>query len=169
MTAVKAIALAFGFVFASATPWWRMAPAAVPPPLPRHVFAPHVVFRGDDAVGIGIARDALERVFATPTGAIALRRLASGVGPLTIELNRRGANFTEYRVPGRVLGETIFFDPSSHPLVQTALGPEPAYAETVLAHELGHAVFKFTSEQDVIDAVENPVRDQLGLPRRSRF
>jgi hypothetical protein len=39
----------------------------------------------------------------------------------------------------------------------------------VLAHELGHAVFKFTSEQDVIDAVENPVRDQLGLPRRSRF
>ncbi len=171
MTPVKAIALAFGFVLASAAPWWRKAPAAVTPPVPRHVFAPHVVFRGGDAAGIGIARDALERVFATPTGALALERLASGAltGPLTIELNRRGANFTEYRVPGRQLGETIFFDPSSHPLVETALGREPAYAETVLAHELGHAVFKLTSEQEVIDAVENPVRVQLGLPRRSRF
>jgi hypothetical protein len=169
VTAVKTIALAFGFVLASATPWWRTAPAAVPPAVPRHLFAPHVVFRGGDTVGIGIAQDALERVFSTPTGALALRRLTSGVGPLTIELNRRGANFTAYRVPGRVLGETIFFDPSSHPLVETALGLEPAYAETVLAHELGHAVFKLTSEQDVIDAVENPVRDQLGLPRRSRF
>ena len=169
MTAVKAIALAFGFALALATPWWRNAPAAVPPPVPRHLLASHVVFRGGDAVGIGIARDALERVFATPTGALALDRLASGVGPLTIELNRRGANFTEYRVPGRELGETIFFDPASYPLVETALGLEPAYAETVLAHELGHAVFKLTSEQEVIDAVENPVRDQLGLPRRSRF
>ena len=171
MTAVKAIALAFGFALASAAPWWRNGARGRAAAVPRHVFAPHVVFRGGDAVGIGIARDALERVFATPTGALALERLASGAltGPLTIELNRRGANFTEYRVPGRELGETIFFDPSSHPLVETALGLEPAYAETVLAHELGHAVFKLTSEQEVIDAVENPVRDQLGLPRRSRF
>ena len=170
MTPAKAIALAFGFALFSATPWWRKAPAAVPPPVP-HVLAPPVVFHGGDAIGIGIARDALERVFATPTGALALERLASGTltGPLTIELNQRGANFTEYRVPGRELGETIFFDPSSHPLVETALGRKPAYAETVLAHELGHAVFKLTSEQEVIDAVENPVRDQLGLPRRSRF
>jgi hypothetical protein len=30
-------------------------------------------------------------------------------------------------------------------------------------------VLKLTSEQAVIDAVENPVRDQLGLPRRVRF
>jgi hypothetical protein len=129
------------------------------------------VFRGGDAAGSGIARDALERVFTTPTGALALQRLVAGViaGPLTIELNHRGANFTAYRIPGRELGETIFFDPSSHPLVETALGPEPAYAETVLAHELGHAVFKLTSEQEVIDAVENPVREELGLPRRSRF
>jgi hypothetical protein len=171
VTPVKAIALAFGLALASAAPWWQKAPAAVPPPVPRHLLEPHVVFRGGDVVGIGIARDALDRVFATPTGARALERLVSGrlTGPLTIELNRRGANFTEYRVPGRVLGETIFFDPSSHPLVETALGPAPAYAETVLAHELGHAVFKLTSEQEVIDAVENPVRVELGLPRRSRF
>lgn len=171
MNPIKAIAVAFGFVFASATPGVRRAPAAVPPPVPSHLTASHVVFRGGDAAGSGIARDALERVFATPTGALALERLVSGAitGPLTIELNHRGANYTAYRIPGRELGETIFFDPSSHPLVETAVGPAPAYAETVLAHELGHAVFKLTSEQEVIDAVENPVREELGLPRRSRF
>jgi hypothetical protein len=171
MSAAKAIAFVFGFVLASAAPWWRTAPAAVPPPVPRHLLAPHVVFHGGDPAGLEIARGALERVFATPTGTRALERLASGalVGPLTIELNERGANYTAYRIPGRELGETIWFDPSSHPLVETARGREPAYAETVLAHELGHAVFKLTSEQEVIDAVENPVRDQLGLPRRSRF
>jgi hypothetical protein len=170
MSAAKTLALAFGIALASAAPWWKRTPAAVPP-LPRPLARPNVVFRGGDADGIAIARGALDRVFATPTGARALERLTSGalLGPLTIELNGRGANFTAYRVPGRVLGETIFFDPKSHPLVQTARGPEPAYAETVLAHELGHAVFKLTSEQEVIDAVENPVRDQLGLPRRSRF
>lgn len=168
---VRAIAVAAGFLLTTAAPGWRRAPAAVPPPSPSHVVLSHVVFRGGDAVGSGIARDALARVFATPTGALALQRLVSGAitGPLTIELNRRGANFTAYRVPGRELGETISFDPSSHPLVETALGPEPAYAETVLAHELGHAVFKLTSEQEVIDAVENPVRDELGLPRRRQF
>jgi hypothetical protein len=171
MTSIKAIAVAFGFLLASATPGWRRAPAAVRPPTASLVASPHVIFRGGDAVGSGVAREALERVFATPTGSLALQRLVSGAitGPLTIELNGRGANFTAYRVPGRELGETIWFDPSSHPLVETALGPEPAYAETVLAHELGHAVFKLTSEQEVIDAVENPVRDELGLPRRSRF
>ena len=171
MTPAKAIAVAFGFLLASATPGLRRAPAAVPPPFPSLVEASHVVIHGGDEVGSGIARDALERVFATPTGALAFQRLVSGAitGPLTIELNGRGANFTPYRIPGRELAETIYFDPSSHPLVETALGPELAHAETVLAHELGHAVFKLTSEEEVIDAVENPVRDELGLPRRSRF
>jgi hypothetical protein len=164
----SAAALAFGLALAATVIWWRAAPAAIPPP---RVAAPPVVFHGDDAEGLSIARAALDRVFATSTGARALAKLASGAlaGPVTIELNRHGANFTEYRVPGRELGETIFFDPSSRPLVETAHGREPAHAETVLAHELGHAVFKLTSEQEVIDAIENPVRDELGLPRRSRF
>ena len=169
MTRASATCLAFAIALIGAIAWWRTAPAAISPP---RVALPPVVFRGEaDAQAFAIARGALDRVFATPTGARALERLHSGVlaGPLTIELNRRGANFTAYRVPGRELGETIFFDPSSRPLVETAAGRTPAYAETVLAHELGHAVFKLTSEQAVIDAVENPGRDELGLPRRSRF
>jgi hypothetical protein len=169
MLRVAVFAIAFGLALASVLAWWRASPAAVPPSVSSSALP--VVFHGGDADGIAAARDALDRVFATATGARARARIASGAlaSPLTIELNRHGANFTPYRVPGRELGETIFFDPSSHPPVETERGSEPAYPETVLAHELGHAVFKLRSEQEVIDAVENPVRDELGLPRRSRF
>jgi hypothetical protein len=118
-----------------------------------------------------VVRGALERLLATETGARAREILRSGAlrEPLTIELNERGDNLTPYRVPGRELGETIVFDPSALPLVETAQGPLAATPETVLAHELGHAVFKLRSEEAVIRQVENPVRRELGLPPRSRF
>ena len=162
-----AIALASGLALIAAATW-RTAPAAVVPP---SITGPGVVFRGGNAQALAIARGALERVLATPIGAQLRERLASAEfsGPLAIELNGRGDNFTPYRVPGRELGDTIYFDPSSGPAVETERGSEIAGAETVLAHELGHAVLKLISEQAVIDAVENPVRDQLGLPRRVRF
>ena len=162
-----AIAVASGLAL-SAAALWRSAPAAVAPP---SIAWPSVVFRGGDAQGLSVARSALEHVFATPTGEKVRARIASGAfaGPLSIELNARGDNYTAYRVPGRELGETIYFDPSSHPTVETERGSESARAETVLAHELGHAVLKLVSEQEVIDAVENPVRAELGLPRRVRF
>jgi hypothetical protein len=54
-------------------------------------------------------------------------------------------------------------------LVETERGPLPACPETILAHELGHALFKLVSEAEVIRDVENPVRASLGLPRRVRF
>jgi hypothetical protein len=163
----SAIALASGLALVAAVVW-RSAPAAVAPP---PIATPSVVFHGGDAQGLAAARSALEHVFATPIGTQLRARLASGEfsGPLAIELNARGDNYTAYRIPGRELGETIYFDPSSRPMVETERGSETARAETVLAHELGHAVLKLTSEQAVIDAVENPVRDQLGLPRRVRF
>jgi hypothetical protein len=130
-----------------------------------------VRFRGGDAAAGQRARDALAHVLATGVGERARRIMESGAlpEPVTIEVNDRGDQFTRYRVPGRTLGETIVFDPDRLPLVETDAGPLPALPETVLAHELGHAVFKLRSEEAVILAVENPVRDALGLPRRSRF
>ena len=83
--------------------------------------------------------------------------------------NHRGENFTSYRVPGYELGETIHFDPWSRPLVDTERGRLEALPETVLAHEIGHAVFKLVSEEAVIQAVENPVREAMGMPRRRHF
>ena len=133
--------------------------------------APAVVFVGDAGPALPRARTALERVLATSVGVKARELLDTGVlgGPLVIDLNDRGENFTEYRVPGHELGETIVFDPWSRPLVDTERGRQEAAPETVLAHELGHAVFKLTSEQAVIEAIENPIREELGMPRRSRF
>ncbi len=133
--------------------------------------SPAVVFVGDAGPALPRARAALERVLATPIGVKARELLDAGVlgGPLVIELNDRGENFTAYRVPGRELGETILFDPGSRPLVHTERGRAEAAPETVLAHEIGHAVFKLTSEEAVIQAIENPIRDELGMPRRSRF
>jgi hypothetical protein len=168
MNRSTAIAFAFGFALASA-PLPRAETAPQLPAADR--LPPRVVFRGGDGAALGAARRALERVFATAVGAEARERLASGTlaGPLTIELNQRGENFTTYRLPGRELGETIAFDPDSRPLVHTERGREPARAETVLAHELGHAVFKLRTEREVIERVENPVREQIGLPRRVDF
>ena len=162
-----AMAIALGFALA-----WMPEPRAKTAPVPAlDRPAPRIVFRGGDGAAIGEARRALEHVFATPVGAEVRERLAAGLlgGPLTIELNQRGENFTAYRLPGRELGETIAFDPASHPLVHTERGLEPARAETVLAHELGHAVFKLRTEQEVIERVENPVRERMGLPRRVSF
>jgi hypothetical protein len=118
-----------------------------------------------------LARRSFERLLATRVGELVRERLASGAlrQPLTIEVNRDGDQLTSYRVPGEELGETIRFDPRHLPRVDTEAGPAPATPETVLAHELGHAVFKLESEVEVIALVENPVRDELGLPRRVRF
>jgi len=97
-------------------------------------------------------------------------RLESGeIAPVTIELNALGDAFTRYHVPGEVIGETIAFDPLTLPLVDTELGRLPATRETVLAHELGHAVLKLRLEDQVIRDVENPLRAELGLPLRVRF
>lgn len=142
----------------------RLLPVALPP------LSPRVHFVGGDAGSRPLAEAALRRVFETRIGSQARALLDAGaLGPLTIELNARGDNLTHYRVPGRVLGTRIAFDPRSRPLVETELGLLPAEPETVLAHELGHAIFKLVSEEAVIAVVENPLRAQLGLPLRSRF
>jgi hypothetical protein len=124
--------------------------------------------RGGDALDTAAAVGALERVLATRLGSEARHILGSGAlrGPVAIELNQGADNFTRYRVPGGELGETIAFDPWTWRLVETEDGERPALPETILAHELGHAVFKLESEAAVIREVENPVRVELGLPRR---
>lgn len=118
-----------------------------------------------------LTRNAVNRVFQTRVGTRVRRRIESGAlgGPLTIELNLRGEAFTPYRVPGGELASRIVFDAWTLPLVDTEQGRMRATRETVLAHELGHAVLKLRDEEQVIREVENPIREELGLPRRVRF
>jgi hypothetical protein len=145
-----------------------VAPERSAPPAPAVVA--RVSIRGSAELRL-LARQSFERLLATRVGERVRERLASGAlrEPLTIEVNRDGDQLTRYRVPGEELGETIRFDPRRLPLVETEAGPVAATPETVLAHELGHAVFKLESEAAVIALVENPVREELGLPRRVRF
>jgi hypothetical protein len=142
-----------------------IAPVVRPPSLTRSV---HILGGAELAA---LTRSALERLFATRVGAHVHDRIESGAlgGPLTIVLNLRGDDFTPYRVPGEELGALIVFDAWTLPLVDTEAGRIPATRETVLAHELGHAVLKLRSEEQVIREVENPVRAELGLPLRVRF
>ena len=140
--------------------------AALPPRSPR------VEITGGSDVEMPRVRRALERVLATRVGLRARALIEAGAlggHPLQIELNTRRANHTVYRIPGRELSETVLFDPAAFPLVETQDGLRAAPPETVLAHELGHAVFKLASEDEVIRLVENPVRAELGLPLRVRF
>ena len=172
-----AVALAGLLAVGAAALVWIPGPEpapAVSAPEPAAPAAPvvraRVRIRGSAELRL-LARRSLERLLATRVGDRVRERLASGAlrQPLTIEVNRDGDDFTAYRVPGEELGDTIRFDPRRLPLVETELGRIPATPETVLAHELGHAVFKLESEAAVIAEVENPVRDELGLPRRVRF
>jgi len=153
----------------------RGRPALAPPPGPacslEALDVSELRVRGGGLRSEQLARGALEVLLSTRVGARAREILRSGAlpEPLTLELNERGDNFTAYRVQGRELGETIVFDPSALSLVDTERGVLPATPETILAHELGHAVFKLRSEEDVIREIENPIRQELGLPRRRRF
>lgn len=137
----------------------------------RELEALGIELRGESGADAGAVRRALARLLATGIGTRARAILAAGAPfrHLVVELNHDGENFTPYRVPGRELGDTIVFDPSAEPMVETEAGRLPATLETILAHELGHALFKLRSEQAVIDQVENPVRAELGLPLRTRF
>jgi hypothetical protein len=151
----------------------RLARVPEPAPaLPGEALGPAGIrIRGAAGLEVPLTRAALERLLATRVGSRAREILASGAlrTPLTIEISHRGDHLTAYRVPGVEIGETIVFDPWTLPLVETELGRRPATPETVLAHEFGHALFKLRSEADVIREIENPVREELGLPRRSRF
>jgi hypothetical protein len=131
---------------------------------------PEVLIEGPSVASQGVRR-LLERVLATATGARLRARIASGElrEPIAIVLNTHRDNLTLYRVAGIELSQTILFDPAAYPLVETEAGMRAAPPETVLAHELGHAVLGLRSEQDVIRQVENPLRAELGLPLRVRF
>ena len=176
-------ALAVGAVLLGLALAWlvREPPARGPAPRGRPAPAPacwleapeipEARIRGADPLAARRAGTALEILLTPRVGARAREIHRSGVlpAPRVLELNARGDNLTPYRLAGRELGETIVFDPSSLPLVDTEQGLLPATPETILAHELGHAVFKLRSEEDVIREIENPIRQELGFPRRRRF
>ena len=76
-------------------------------------------------------------------------------------------------VPAQFISSTntISLDPNFTPVLQTTDGPQVASTDILLAHELGHAVTGLPDEgpMNVIDAVENSYRADLGLPARTAY
>lgn len=71
--------------------------------------------------------------------------------------------------------KTIVADPNYHPIVNTEIGPQAAPSVIVLGHEVGHAATGLTDgtapeySMDTVNGAENPIRDELGLPRRTTY
>ena len=53
-------------------------------------------------------------------------------------------------------------------MVETTQGPQVASFESILAHEIGHAVTG-TPDPDNVPINENPIRKELNEPERLRY
>jgi RHS repeat-associated protein len=68
--------------------------------------------------------------------------------------------------------DTIYLDPNYHPSVETTMGPQEAQTPAILGHELGHAAGAEDNgpgKMNNINQNENPIREELGYPARTRF
>jgi hypothetical protein len=67
---------------------------------------------------------------------------------------------------------TIFIDPYNNIVLPTTSGMQPAPKPVVLGHELGHAIGyddDGPNYMNNVNANENPIRQQLGLPPRNSY
>jgi len=68
---------------------------------------------------------------------------------------------------------SINVDPNFHPNVYTSNGVQPASTEIILGHELGHGGSgkhdDGPNNMNNVNATENPIRHDLGLPDRTKY
>jgi hypothetical protein len=67
---------------------------------------------------------------------------------------------------------TVFIDPYNNIVLPTTQGMQPAPKPVVLGHELGHAIGYYDdglNYMNNVNANENPIRRQLGLPPRTSY
>lgn len=67
---------------------------------------------------------------------------------------------------------TVFIDPYNNIELPTTSGMQPAPKPVVLGHELGHAIGYYDDGPNYmnnVNANENPIRRQLGLPPRNSY
>ncbi len=69
--------------------------------------------------------------------------------------------------------KTITVDPTYHPNLNTTEGYQPAPTTVILGHEIGHAATGIgddgSARMDNVNANENPIRQELGLPGRITY
>ncbi|WP_305888622.1 RHS repeat-associated core domain-containing protein [Methylomonas subterranea] len=86
-----------------------------------------------------------------------------------------------YKIPGfkpdktfyHEVSKTITVDPTYHPRVNTTEGSQPAPTESILGHEIGHAATGIEDDgpnrMNNVNANKNPIRQELGLPSRTKY
>ncbi|MGZ5051438.1 MAG: RHS repeat-associated core domain-containing protein [Methylobacter sp.] len=68
----------------------------------------------------------------------------------------------------------ITVDPNYHPKLNTSAGRQRASTAVILGHEIGHAAtgiddWPSPDRMNNVNANENPIRDELGIPRRTTY
>ncbi|MFW0753446.1 RHS repeat domain-containing protein [Pseudomonas sp. H11T01] len=126
------------------------------------------VFFDDSAYGIENLKRDYERLKGTPHGAKTCKQLEDLPDTYTITTVN---SFNSAWYEGKT--RTIRIDPSFKPIIQTTSGPMPADSTTILGHEIGHAATKTwdngPGNMNNVNANENPIRNQLGLPSRTSY
>jgi RHS repeat-associated protein len=83
-----------------------------------------------------------------------------------------------FKIPGLKPGrafyhdytKTIVVDPTYHPKLNTTKGSQAATTAVILGHEIGHAATGLGDENMAnVNANENPIRQELGLPERITY
>ncbi|WP_165595550.1 RHS repeat-associated core domain-containing protein [Methylovorus sp. MM2] len=117
-------------------------------------------------------KNAYNKVRNTPRGRQLCETLEKSTTDYTITDTRYGPLTGQPAYRDRYTN-TLYIDPSAHPIVNTTKGPLPASTSSILGHEIGHMA---TGTEDVgvgrMDNViqnENPIREYLGEPARTTY
>jgi RHS repeat-associated protein len=116
-------------------------------------------------------RDAFDSVSRTEHGAELINKLEASLTPYIITNDQNG---NAYFDPNTSI---ISIDPNFHPMTQVDTGNscavQPAPTDAILGHELGHAATRINDDgpgkMNNVNANENPIRRQLGIPIRLTY
>lgn len=122
---------------------------------------------GDDQAMFDEALDReLPRLFGTPMGET-MKEAAIVKGGLILRTNN------EFTFNAKLNSAEINIDPLFRATADTTEGRQPSSLAAMIAHELGHALFGVADDgpgnMNNVNAYENPVRIQLGEPKRTTY
>lgn len=122
----------------------------------------------DDSPGSAALEKAYDEVRKTKHGEEICRKLEEAPNYYLIT-SKDSHNSAWYE--GKV--RAIRIDPNYSPMTNTTQGDQRANTTTIMAHEVGHAATKTwddgANQMNNVNANENPVRRELGLPERTTY
>jgi RHS repeat-associated protein len=112
-------------------------------------------------------RQNLRQIYKTAHGNQLRKMIRKEGAQRCIHLNSMGRNGVPIANP-----DDIYVDPSSHPVIQTTAGPQPASTTRIIAHELGHSATGASDDgpnrMNNVNQNENPIVTHLSTPEPAR-